>query len=92
MGCSAPQTLTVNASGGAAVLSAAIGARFVRLQPTVDTFFLFTIAGDVTAGTGHFIAAGQCYDLPVDAGQTKVSVLGAGASAGTCYLSELGNI
>lgn len=92
MGTSAPQTLSVNGSAGAAVLSSALGARYVRLQPTVDMFYLFTVAGSVTAGTGHFMFAGQCYDLPIDAGQTKVSLLGAGASGGTCYLSELGNI
>jgi hypothetical protein len=86
-----PQTLTVNASGGAATLSAAIESRFVRLHPTVDTWILFTVAGAVTSANGHFCAGGGCYDEPLPAGTTKISVLGV-TGAGTCYLSELGNI
>jgi hypothetical protein len=89
MGLYSPQTVAVNASGGAAVLSAAITKRFVRLQPTVDMFILFTVAGAVTAVTGHFLAAGGVYDLPVGKGNTKVSCLGA-SGAGSLYMSELG--
>ena len=86
-----PQTVSVNGSAGAAVLSAAIESRFIRLQPTVDMFFLFTTAGAVTAGTGHFMFGGNCYDEPLPPGTSKVSLLGATTSAGTCYISELGN-
>jgi hypothetical protein len=89
MRLSAPQTVAVNSSVGAAVLSAAFNRPFVRLQPTADVFVLFTVAGAVTSATGHFLAAGGCYDLPVGTGNTKVSALGV-SGAGTLYLSELG--
>ena len=87
-----PQTITVDVAGGTAALSAAISTPFVRLQPTVGRVYLCTIAGAVTAGTGHYLAAGGCYDIQRLPGTTKISFLGTTATAGTCYLSELGNI
>jgi hypothetical protein len=91
---SAPQALTVNVSTGAAVLSAAITKKFVRLHATVPCFILRTVAGAVTSTTGHFIGgdtqAPPCYDIPMGLGNTKISVLGVGAVAGTLYISELG--
>ena len=87
-----PQTLTVNASVGAATLSAAVNSRWVRLTCTQPTFALSTVSTAVTAGTGHYLAANVPYDIEMEPSATKISVLGATASAGTCYLSELGNI
>lgn len=84
-----PQTLTVNASGGSATLSAAVNTSFVRLTCTQPTFYICTVAGAVTAGTGHYLAANIPYIIQMDGNTTKISVLGATASAGVCYLSEL---
>jgi hypothetical protein len=89
MKLSTPQILAVNAAVGAAVLSAALTRRFVRLQPTVDMFVMFTVAGDVTAATGHFLGAGRFYDMVVDPAATKISCLGAN-TAGVLYISEMG--
>ena len=88
MELSVPQTITVNGSAGAAVLSGVLSGDFIRLTPTVDMFVLFTTTGTVTAATGHFLASYQVYDLPRGT-NTKVSLLAVGTSAGTCYLSEL---
>ena len=84
-----PQTITVNASGGAATLSAAISRNVVRLTATVPTFLLFTTAGAVTSTTGHYLPANLPMPFVVTGGATKVSVLGV-SGAGVCYLSELG--
>lgn len=85
-----PQTITVNGSAGAATLSAAINTTWFRVNCTVDTFFIFTVAGSVTAGTGMFLKAGVDYDLKMIAPNTKISVLAVGVTAGVCYLTELG--
>ena len=85
-----PQTISFNGSAGAAVLSAAFLRDVIRVQPTVDVFILDTVAGAVTAGTGHFLAGGACYDIPMTPGATKLSFLAVGAAGGTAFLSELG--
>jgi RecJ-like exonuclease len=87
---SAPQVVAVNGSAGAAVLSAAFTMQAVRVHCSVDMFVLFTVAGAVTATTGHYRVAGACYDMPVPAGTTKLSALAVGTGAGVLYISELG--
>ena len=86
----APQTVSFNGSAGAATLSAALSRDVVRLNPTVDCFVMSTVAGSVTAATGHFIAAYSSTDFPLVAGDTKISMLAVGTAGGTMYLSELG--
>lgn len=92
MALSAPQTIAVKGIGDVATanLSAALSKQFIRVHSTVDTWLTFTVTALVTAATGHFLAAGACYDLPVTAGTTKISCVAVGATAGTLYLSELG--
>lgn len=87
---SAPQVVAVNGSAGAAVLTGAITKQAVRIHCSVDMYVLFTVAGAVTASTGHYRAAGACYDMPLPPATTKLSALAVGAAAGTLYLSELG--
>jgi len=87
---SAPQTVTLNVAGGAAVLSAAIARTVIRITATQPAFYLFTGSGAVTSTTGHYIPANVPKDVPVTDAGTKLSVLGASASAGLVYISELG--
>lgn len=89
MDLGAMQTVTLNGSAGAAVLSAAITSNFIRLTSTQPAFIMFTVSGDVTSTTGHYIAANIPYDLPRTGINTKVSVLGATATAGVIYISNL---
>jgi hypothetical protein len=49
-----------------------------------------TVAGAVTSTTGHFLAGGGCYDIPLTSGDTKLSILAVGTGGGTMYISELG--
>jgi hypothetical protein len=87
---SAPQTVTLNGSAGAATLSAAIAKNVIRISATQPAFYMFTVAGAVTATTGHYLPANVWKDVPVTDAGTKISVLGATATAGVVYLSELG--
>lgn len=90
MKLSSPQVIAVNGSAGAAVLTAAISKGVVRLHPSSDIYILPTVATAVTSSTGHFLAAGGCYDIPIGVSNTKISMLAVGTAAATCYLSELG--
>jgi hypothetical protein len=75
---SSPQNNIINAA------SAAFIGNVVRIHSVTDCYILFSPLGDVcTSVTGHFLAAGGVYDLPVGAGNTKIYVLG------TANLSEL---
>jgi expansin (peptidoglycan-binding protein) len=87
---SAPQTLTLTGSAGAATLSAAITKDLVRITSTQPAMIRFTVSTAVTAGTGHYLTANVPHILPKGDGNTKVSILGATTTAGTLYLSELG--
>lgn len=89
MDLGAMQTVAFAVAGGAAALSAAITANFIRVTCTTPAVLMFTVAGSVTATTGHYLAAGIPYDLPRTGLNTKVSVLGATAAVGNCYISEL---
>ena len=92
MPVSAPQTIVVKGIGDVATanLSAAITKNAIRVTSTVDTWLTFTVTDLVTAATGHFLLASSVYDFPMPLGQTKISVVAVGATAGTLYLSELG--
>ena len=89
MDLGAMQTVAFAVAGGAAALSAAITSNYIRVTVTTPAVLMFTVAGSVTATTGHYLAAGIPYDLPRTGANTKVSVLGATAAVGNCYISEL---
>lgn len=86
-----PQTIVIKAIADVATanLSAALTKDYVRLQPTVDSWVLFTVTDLVAANTGHFMAAGGCYDFARPSGTTKISIVAVGSVVGTLYLSEL---
>ena len=73
-----PQNNITNAA------SAVFASLFVRIQAITDSYILFSSTGTVcTSATGHFLASGGCYDLPVGQGKNQVYILG------TCNVSEL---
>jgi len=93
MGLSSPQNgIVVKAIADVATanLSGVITKAAIRVHASVDCWLMFTNTALVTATTGHKILAGACYDLPKEAGTTKISVIAAGSTAGTLDLSELG--
>lgn len=92
---SAPQNnIAVNGSAGAAVLSAALTRRFVRVTPISDVYCLPTAAtvaaGSVSASTGHYLIGGIPTDIHMPLNTDKLAFLAVSTIATTVSISEMG--